>query len=497
MKRLKQSLTMKNTKEMRIRSRYIIVVACVLVMTACRVKQQYSITDLDLPDEFHLPDSVSQNLDSTLIPWQEFFKDTVLNNLIDQGFEHNFELRIADKEIDINNAYYKQSKLNFLPSLNLNIFEIEREWNSHNSSSGAETDWYDHEGKTPPEDFYISTNNVKSSAILDWEIGLWGKFRNQKRAAEALYQESNVARRLLQTELVATIAEDYYSLLMLDEQLDVAKRNHRFRDSTLQMIKLLYTAGDVTALAVQQSQTQVLEASTLISELEEQIAIQQNNLRLIIGKLPGDIHRGVNLMANDSMYNTVNELPLYLVQNRPDVLMSRYELTAANANVGVAQANRFPNLTISIEGGVESVLPQNWFDIPGSLLGGIVGGLTAPIFNGGKLTTAYKVAKLKRDQAEINFQRNVYTAIVDIRNTLVSLDKLEEQLDIATVKQMVAEKALNNSRMLFRAGYATYLEVITAQSEAMDIELNLVRTKAKLLTEQVQLYRALGGGWEE
>src|SRR5690606_20532196 len=295
--------------------------------------------------------------------------------------------------------------------------------------------------------------------------------------AQALYQQSYVARKVIQTELVATVAEDYYTLLRLDEQLEVAEKNHKFRDSTMQMIKLLYNAGEVSALAVQQSEIQVLEAAALMSQLKETSEIQENNLRLLVGELPGIVERGSSSTMEDLPYGEVRILPLYLVQNRPDVQVSLYGLTAANARVGVTQAEVFPKVSISMEGGLECLLPQNWFNIPGSLFGGIVGGITAPLLNGRKFKTEFEVAKLERDIAEIDFQRKVYGAVVDVRNTLVSLERLEDQLDIAMQKQEVAQNALKSSRMLFQSGFADYLEVIRAQGEALETELNLVTTK--------------------
>src|SRR5699024_11040486 len=360
-----------------------------------------------------------------LVSVDQFFKDPVLRHLLRDGVQNTFGVRTAHPETAHNKTYYNRAKLAYLPSLNLNLLSIEKQRHSHNSSPSAEDDWYDHKGKQPPKDGYISSSKFSNSAALDWELDIWGKMRKKQREARALYRQSHVARRSIQTELVATIAEDYYSLLMLDEQLDVAQKNMQFRDSTLQMVKLLYNSGEVSALAVQQSRTQVLEAASLISELKEKRETQENNLRLLTGKLPGEINRETKLSAQDSVYEEVRELPLYLVQNRPDVLMARYDLTAANANVGVKQVQRYPSLTISVEGGMESVLPENWFNIPGSLLGNFIGGFTAPIFNGGELRAEYEVAKLERDEAEIDFQRTVYSAVVDIKNTLLSLKRLE------------------------------------------------------------------------
>lgn len=479
--------------------RKFIIRACIvsgfLFLAACGAQKQYSMEDMDLPDLFQIPDSVTKSLDSTLIPRSQFFRDSTLRSLIDLALVNNFDVRIADKEMDINEAYFKQSKAAFYPRLNLNLFNIERRWFSENSRFAPSSDYYEHKGKEPSRNLYAERLDHYSRGLLDWEIDIWGKLRNEKRAASALYQQSKIAKRAMETELIATVSEDYYMLLSLDEQLEVAEENHKYRDSTLNMINLLYNAGEVSALAVQQAQTQVLEASTLISRLSEQRSIQENNLRLLIGRLPGIIDRRTTLTSGDSAYNEVKELPLYLVQNRPDVIVSQFELTAANARVGVAQAERYPSLTISAEGGLESLLPQNWFNIPGSLFGSFIGDLTLPFLNGRELKTEHEVAMFERDEAEINFQRNVYEAVVDIQNTLTSIERLEEQLETANVQQLVAQRALNNSRMLFSSGFADYLEVITAQSEALNSELELVQTKAALLTMRVQLYRALGGGW--
>lgn len=474
---------------------YFFLSLSVFAIFSCGTPKKYAASDFDLPESFQIPDSVGKKLDTMLIPRHKFFKDSVLKDLINTALQKNFEIRKSDKQMEINEALYKQSKAAFYPSVDLNMFTIERRWYSKNSRFSPASGWYEHEGKTPKENLFMERIDNYSGITLNWEADIWGKLRNQKKSALALYEQSHIARRALQTELIATVAEDYYTLLMLDEQLNVAEKNHRYRDSTLTMINLLYQSGEVSALAVQQSQTQVLDASSLISKLKEERTILENNLKLLVGELPGNVYRDFQLEVDDSSYEEVKELPLYLIQNRPDVVVAQYGLIRANAQVGVTQAQRWPNLSITLNGGVSSMLPQNWFDIPGSLFGSVIGGLTNPIFKNRKLKTQYEIAKLERDRAEIDFQRNVYKAVVDVENTLTSLKRVEDQLEIATVKQLVAQRALLNSRMLFRSGFANYLEVITAQSEAMAAELDLVRTKADLLTLRIQLYRALGGGW--
>src|SRR5690606_26697219 len=238
----------------------------IISLVACGAKKDYTTKDMDLPEVFRLPDSISTIPDSIFIPRKKLFKDSALSRLIDNAFKNNFDLRIANKDIAINDEFYKQSRVAFFPTLNLNLLNIEREWSSQHSSNSPESGWYDHKGSEPPKNGFVSSSSFSSTAIMDWEIDIWGKLRNQKIGAQALYQQSYVARKVIQTELVATVAEDYYTLLRLDEQFEVARKNHKFRDSTLQMIKLLYNAGEVSALAVQQSEIQVLEASALMSQ---------------------------------------------------------------------------------------------------------------------------------------------------------------------------------------------------------------------------------------
>lgn len=466
------------------------------VFCSCHVQKDISSARITLPERFEAPDSVMSQLDSMLIPRRLFFKDSALVQLIDSALKNNFDQRTAAKDILINETEYKQSKAAFYPQINLNLFSIEKRFYSGNYRSSASSKWYDNSGETPPKNLFVERQETMSDIAFDWELDIWGKIRDQKREAFAYYQQSHLARRVMQTELVATVSESYYHLLSLDEQLAVAMANYKFRDSTLSMINLLYQSGEVSALAVQQSKTQVLEAVSLISQLREQLAISENNLRLLTGALPGIVKRRAPIKIEDSTYHEVKKLPLYLVQNRPDVLAAKYGLSAANARVGVTQKMRLPALTISLDGGVNALLPENWFDIPGSLFGMFIGGISNPIFNKRKLKTNYEIAKLQRDEAEINFQKTVYTSVVDVENVLISIRRLREQLTIANEKQTIAHNALDNSRMLFRSGFANYLEVITAQSEALAAELDLARLKSALFSMRIQLYRALGGGWQ-
>lgn len=471
-----------------------IIMAGSLAFISCKVTEDYSRPQLNIPQAFQVPDSVTHAADSAIKDWTSFFRDTTLVTLLDSAIAHNFDLQDAMKNMAIADQYYRQSKALNLPDINLDLLGITKEYRSKNYYSSPSSGWYDDRGKTPPENLYILQSQYTNSIDMQWELDIWGKIKRQKEEANAKYLETHEAKKAVQTALVSDVAQSYYMLQMLHEQLEIARSNLELRSNTLKMIELQYKSGFVTALAVQQTKSQVLEASALIPQLEKEIGIQENGLRLIAGSLTLPVPQDSELSSTE-LGEEVTDLPLYTVLNRPDVRASEFELIAANAEVGVTQAYRFPNISIDITGGVNSMLPENWFNIPGSLFGGIVGGITQPLLNKRKLKTDYEVAKLARDQSEIAFQKTVYTAITEIRNARISIHKIQEQLVIAKQQVDLAQKAVHSASLLFRAGFATYLEVITAQGHELDSELDLASLRADLLTARVQLYRALGGGW--
>ncbi|TXK31166.1 hypothetical protein FVR03_19785 [Pontibacter qinzhouensis] len=219
-------------------------------------------------------------------------------------------------------------------------------------------------------------------------------------------------------------------------------------------------------------------------------------LRLLTGRMPGPIPRHSRLndyLIEDSVSAGV---PLAMVSHRPDVRAAELELRAVNAQVGVAQSYRYPTLTIDAAGGVNAMLPQNWVNLPGALFGGIIGGLTQPVFLRRTLKTRYDVAKLDRDRAEIAFQQRVLDAVNEVTNALITLEKLNEEYQIGLRRVETSQLGVKNANLLFKSVYASYLEVITAQASALDSELSLVALRQMQLNSRVELYRALGGGWQ-
>lgn len=330
-------------------------------------------------------------------------------------------------------------------------------------------------------------------------MDVWGRIANEGDILKADWLNTQETRNAVQTKLIADIASGYFNLLKLDAQIEVAKRNLSLNDSTLRMIKLQFDAGEITALALQQTESQRLLAASMIPELEKDIVIQENALRILIGEMPNAIERAdslSNTLVNFDEQNISLGSPLEIIRRRPDIKAAEYDVIAANADMNIQQIMRYPQLSLSGVFGVNSMLPKNWFNIPGALLGGIAGELTTPIFKNKKLKNIYEVAKIDREKEELNFQRTVMEAVSEVSNTITTVDKQKEQLDLSNQRVANSQLAVKNALLLFKSGYATYLEVITAQSNALKSELDLLEIKQKQLNSYVSLYRALGGGWD-
>lgn len=473
-----------------------LVVSCCFLLSSCKVGKDYVRPELPVADTFRGGNSTADSATIADIPWNDFFTDSMLMMLIDSAITNNYDMQTALKNIEIANQSLRQSRAAFLPEIEAELGGTNHQWRSRDFYGSPSSGWYDQEGQSePPENLFMYQSQYFSSVSVSWELDVWGKLRRQKEGAMAEYLQTFEARKAIQTSLVSAIAEGYYNLLMLDAQLEVAQRNLKLNDSTLQIVKLQRDAGEVSSLAIQQTQSQMLVAASLIPQLEQEIAIQENTLMELTGKMPDSVYRSSALMDWRMQDSYDAGVPIQLLANRPDVREAELALRAANAEVGVAQAYRYPTLTIEASGGLNAMLPQNWFNIPGALFGGLISGVTQPVFAGRKLKTQHEIAKLERDKAEIGFQQTVMEAVHEVTNALVMIEKLNEQYAITEQRVATAQLGVKNANLLFKSGEATYLEVITAQSNALNSELDLVSVKQQQLNAKVALYRALGGGW--
>jgi multidrug efflux system outer membrane protein len=472
-------------KNIKIKIAALTFAALIVTITGCKVSKDVTAPANAIPASYRYAENDSSSI--AKIAWKQFYNNEELSQLIDQALEHNNDLQVALKDIEAAELSLKQAKLGNLPNIGVQATAVTNR-PSDNSLNGLSLAAFGVNSKHI-EDYTIA-------ASLSWEADIWGKIRSRKAVALADYLRSAEARKLIQTRIVADVAKGYYNLLMLDTELDIARQNVRLNDSTLQIIQLQYNAGQVTSLAIQQAQAQKLAAERLIPDFEKQISIQENALSILSGVNPGAISRKNNLYAIPVGNQFGVGLPAQLLSSRPDVRISEIALSRANGEVGYAKASLYPSLTITAQGGLDAIKASNWFNIPASLFGTVAGSITQPIFQQKRLRTLYEIAKVNRDASVIRFRQSVLVAVGEVSDNLVKIEQLEKQGDLADARVKTLQLAIRNSQMLFGNGLATYLEVITAQGNVLQSQLETAGLRKDRLDAQVDLYRSLGGGWQ-
>ncbi|TWR29451.1 TolC family protein [Mucilaginibacter pallidiroseus] len=464
-----------------------LILISLVILSACKVSKDVPAPKPELPVAFRNAQTTTADTASIAnIQWKNFFTDATLQKLIDSAIAHNYDMLIAVKNIESSDLLFKQVKWNYLPQLNLNVTATTSR-PSDNSLNGISLGQF------------LGTKHIEDYSAnlgLSWEADIWGRIRNQNKAALATYLQTTEAKKAVQTNIVASVSQGYYNLLMLDAQLDVAKKNLTLNDSTLRIIHLQFDAGQVTSLAVQQAEAQRLVAAQLVPQFEQNITIQENALSILTGALPSRVERSTKLDQLPLNDNLPSGLPSAIVSRRPDVRSAELALNIANAQVGIAKASMYPALNITATGGVNSFRASNWFNIPASLFGTVAGGITQPIFQRKRLKTQYEVAKVEREKTVLQFRQSVLNAVGEVSDALVKIEKLKTEQTVAAERVRTLQQATGNANMLFRNGLANYLEVITAQSNVLQSELELASVKRAQLSAVAELYRSLGGGWQ-
>ncbi|TPG38548.1 TolC family protein [Flavobacterium pectinovorum] len=465
-----------------------IVMIAILITTiiSCKVSKDIETPKDAFPENFR---SASVSKDTTSIAdveWKNFYTEKDIIQLIDSAVARNNDLQIAIKNIEIAQYRFTQSKWGNVPQVNLNVTA-----STSNPSDNSFT------GKNLSQ--ALGQNHIddySAGASLSWEADIWGKIKNQKKGAFAGYLQSEEVKKALQTTIVANVSKGYYNLLMLDAQLEIAKQNLQLNDSTTSIIKLKYDAGQVTSLAIQQSEAQKLVSAQLIPLLEQNIAIQENALSVLTGSFPNSKTRSIRLSTLEVKNNSAIGIPSSLVSRRPDVKSAELALKVANANVGITKADLYPALRITAQGGVNSFETSNWFNIPASLFGTVAGGLTQPLLNNKKVRTQYNIAVAEREKAVLSFRQSVLVAVSEVSDALVKVEKLQQQESFLKERVKTLQQAIKNANLLFKNGMAEYLEVLSAQANLLQSELELADIKRAQLSANTELYRALGGGWK-
>lgn len=451
----------------------IFIITSLLIISSCAVKYQRPEIDTEtLVRGVETQDSI---FDVALIDWREFYRDPLLQDLIDSALVNNFDMKIALSRLEQASSYFKQSKTSLFPSLNATA-----------AGGYLKADL----SSTPSSYFTLGMD-------LSWEADIWGRLSSAKRGKyqELLGQKNTI--NAIQTKLIASVAQAYYTLVILDAEKQFITETIKNREEYLITVKELKQAAQTTEIAVLQAEAQLLTAKGYLPTINNAIFETENAISMMLGKNPGTISRSsVSQLDTNSFPNLENVgIPANLLRNRPDVLASENALRGALENFNSAKAAMYPRLTLTGNISSDAAQISQWFTMPGSLVYGILGGLTQPIINGRKLKTQKEVAYQEYQIAAYSFQESVLEAGIEVSNTLSSLNANKEKVSYMNKQFIALDKAYDYSIKLLINGYATYLDVLSAQEGMFNSKINLLMGIQECLNDNITLYRALGGGW--
>jgi len=456
--------------------------AGLLLITACAVGQKYKQPEIALPAAYKADFSLTA--DTLSLPWASFFKDPILVDLIQGALNKNKEISVALLSIQQVNLIYKQARLGNLPTADFALTGS-RSYPSKNSLNGSLSEQFT--GKTYMDDF-------NASLAFSWEADIWGKVQMQTEKARADYFMQQQNLDALQTRIITEVAQAYFNLITLDEQLKVAERNIELSENTLQMIRLQYQSALVSSLALEQAEAQKKTAELVVPLARQQMEIQENALSILCGNFPDLVRRGAGFSRDLALQEVFPVgVPANLLSRRPDVKAAEYAVVIAHANAGLAKAALYPTFSVTPSIGANALKFNNWFDLPGSLVKNFAINITQPIFRKHELRTAYEVNQLELQKSAEQFRMALMNAANEVSDALVKAKYAQERLDLVQEKKRALDKATFDADLLYKSGIASYLEVITAQNTSLQNELEEVAIYREKYNALTDLYRSLGG----
>ncbi len=459
---------------------FILLGFSILVLSAC-VSQKYNRPEVK-SDHLYRDQNTTDSTTIANLPWRNLFADPTLQSLIEQGLVENLDLKQAIERIKIAEATLLQNRMALLPSLQADVSVTD------NKQSRAALNF------PPGININLETQTYRAQLSTSWEADIWGKLSSAKRSAYASLLQSDAAKRAVQTQLIANIANAYYNLLALDQQLKITEQTVKIRQHNVATMKELKEGAIVNGAAVVQSEANLYAAQVSIPDLKKSIRETENALSILIASAPGAINRST--LDQQVAYSDLKTgVSAQLLQNRPDVQAAELAFRAAFENTNVAKAYFYPALTLTASGGLSSLQLKDFFSQ--SIFYNLVGGLTQPIFARGQNKARLKTAQAQQQLAFYAFQQTLLTSGQEVSNALYAYQTATEK-ESTRAKQIASlTKAVDYTQELLRYSSTTnYTDVLTSEQSLLAAQLNGVSDQLQKLQAVVNLYRALGGGWK-
>lgn len=452
--------------------KYLLIILSALFLSSCKIGKEYAKLELDLPDQF-----ADYTLDSTCfadMKWWDIYADTNLRNLITYTLENNKDMKVAVAKVKEMAAKKKISRADFFPHISGSVYGQDEKLNYQGDFS-------------KPHDIEYGVK-----ANISWELDLWGNLRWANDASIAEYLSTIEGQRALMMSLVAEVAENYFELVALDNELLIVKQTLGAREESVRLAKIRFEGGLTSETSYQQAKLEYAKKATLVPDLEKKIAMKENEILALSGCFPRRVERTESL-ANLILPDTIPVgLPSALLERRPDVRKAEQKLIAANARVGVSYTNMFPRIALTSNVGFETdafttLLSSPMFFISANLL--------SPVFNFGKNKAKYRAQLAVYEQECYNYEKVVLSAFYDVMNALVEFDKMKQVYETRLLLEQSAKVTMDLAQLQYINGVIGYLDVLDAQRNYFDAQISLSNAYRDKQITMVKLYKALGGGF--
>lgn len=456
--------------------RLLLMMPLILMLGACSVGPDYVRPDIQTPEQWRVKYDAAAKVANTA--WWGQFGDPVLDDLVKTALAENLDVKIAAARVDQYLGQLAVTRSQFFPQIGADLFTASRQ-----RTTGAGTP------AVPP----VTYNAFQSDLNFSWEIDLWGRIRRSTESARAQVLASEEGRRAVVLSLVTNVANGYVVLRSLDRQLEIARETEKSYAESLRLFSLRYKYGTISRLELSQVESQYEAARQAIPQYESSVAQQENLISILLGRNPGPVPRGKTI--DQLVYPALPaELPLTLLERRPDVVQAEQNLVAANAQIGAAKALYFPTISLSGLLGTSAAETGKLFD-PVSRIWGVGGNALMPLFTFGAISGQVAQAEALQQQAAYQYRQTVLNAFREVEDSLVSAIKGRDQLESQGRQVKALKDYARTARLQYEGGTASYLPVLDADRSLFSAELSYVQTQSNVFTSYVNTYKAMGGGW--
>lgn len=447
----------------------------------------------NIPQNFNQEEQQADaNNNSGMTPWRQFFTDPDLVALIETALKNNQDLMITLQEIEIAKSGVVAKKGRLSPTVSAGVGAGIRKAGRYTSEGAGDASTEMEPGKPVPDNL----GNFEGGLMTNWEIDIWKKLRNEKDAAVAHYLSTVEGKNFVLSSLIAEVADNYYELLSLDNQLGIIQKYIELQKKALEISKIQKEAAAATELAVKKFEAELAKSKASEYTIRQQITEKENQINALLGRYPQPIVRPKETFMSTIPQTVYTGIPSQLLSNRPDIKQAELELQAAKLDVQAARKEFYPTLEISATLGLEAFKPSYLVKMPESIAYNLVGELAGPLINKSAIKANFQTADAKQIQALYEYDKTILNAYLDVANLMSKVKNIDQYYQLKSDENKALDQSIDIANQLFRNSRADYLEVLMNQRDALDAKMELVEAKEKQLSTVVDIYKSLGGGWK-